>query len=186
MNGLEKYSKDEINLVLDVIKWKEEQEHKQLIRIKYTDDGYGEAAKEFGLPQRAYDDDAGLDLVTVLDSDSRGHGCMRIHPDERICLHTGIVAEFPIGYWGMIIHRSSSERRFRLRVVEGVIDDYRNELLIQVHNMNTWPIDIEHGQKIAQLILFKTVNFKCEIAEALRPSKRGSNGFGSSGFKAGV
>ncbi|MDP1711939.1 MAG: hypothetical protein Q8K86_05730 [Candidatus Nanopelagicaceae bacterium] len=177
----DKYGLDNISMVVDIVNWQiQRNRREQLIRIKYTDDEFGVAAKKLKLPERAYADDAGLDLPTVLDADAQKHD-LRVHPDERICLHTGMIAEFPAGHWGLIMHRSSSERRFRLRVVEGVIDEgYRGELLVQVHNMNTWPIDIKHGQKIAQLVLFETKNFKCEVATELLSSERNTNGFGSS------
>ena len=106
---------------------------------------------------------------------------MQIWPGERVILHTGVVMEFPVGYWGRIIHRSSTERRSRLRIIEGVIDDYRGEILIQVHNGNSCHASVEHGHKLAQLIIHKTANFECEPADELRPSVRGAKGFGSSG-----
>lgn len=184
MDVIARFGSERVFEVEAIIEWHLRKKAEEKIRIKYTDDEFGVAAREFGLPKRAYPGDAGLDLITVLDADGRKHGHQFIHPDERICLHTGLIAEFPIGHWGLIMHRSSSERRFRLRVVEGVIDDYRNELLVQVHNPNSWPIAIEHGQKIAQLVLFSTKSFECEEATELRPSRRGANGFGSSGYTA--
>ncbi len=152
------------------------------IRIQYTDDYFGRAAKLLGLPRYTYfGEDAGFDLPVVLPEEDKEHG-LTIFPHERIMLRTGMILEFPKECWGRIIHRSSSERRFRLRVIEGVIDAYRNELIAQVHNMNSFPIVIRHGQKIVQLILSKVVCYEIEEATTpLRPSMRGMKGFGSSG-----
>ena len=152
----------------------------QKIRIKYADNEYGREAKKLGLPEYSYDGDAGLDLPVVLPVAEHGHG-LQIFPGDRVMLHTGMVMEFPKGYWGRITHRSSTENRSRLRVIEGTIDDYRGEIFVQVHNMNTFPLHVEHGHKLAQLILCNTCSFTIEEAQELRPSRRGANGFGSTG-----
>jgi len=153
------------------------------IKFKYTNDEYGVAARvlhhKCGL-KYAYDGDAGLDLPIVLSAETQEHGQV-IWPGEREILHTGVIMEFPVGYWGRIIHRSSTERKSRLRVIEGVIDDYRGEILIQVHNGNTSQAKVYHGNRLAQLIVHKTCSFICEPADELRPSNRGAKGFGSSG-----
>jgi dUTPase len=49
--------------------------------------------------------------------------------------------------------------------------------------MNTFPILVSHGQRMAQLIVGKIANFKIEVTEGeLPPSARGTKGFGSSGI----
>lgn len=150
------------------------------IDLIYSNDEYGKEARKLGLIKHAYEGDAGIDLPTVLLHEDREHGKM-IYPGDRTMLHTGIHVAFPKGYWGRIIHRSSTEKRSRLRVIEGVIDDFRGPLLVQVHNMNSFPITVHHGQRIAQLIVVKTASFKCREVEHLPPSQRGSNGWGSTG-----
>lgn len=150
------------------------------IRVKFADNEYGREAKKLGLPKYAHEGDAGFDLPVILLKNEQKHG-MRIFPGERCMLNTGMIMEFPQGYWGRITHRSSTESRSRLRIIEGTIDDYRGEILVQVHNMNTYPLDIAHGNKLAQLILCHTCSLPIEEAEELRPSKRGTNGFGSTG-----
>lgn len=159
---------------------------KEPIRYSFTDDEYGEAAKKLSqdMPNyltHSYPGDAGIDLPIVLNEQDRNHTRKLIWPDERVMLHTGIIMEFPIGFWGRIIHRSSTEKQHRLRVIEGVIDDYRGEILIQVHNGNACQVEVYHGDRLAQLILAKTASFKCEYSNTLRPSKRSTSGFGSSG-----
>ena len=150
------------------------------VDIQYTEDEYGRASKELGLIKHAYEGDAGIDLPVVLLESERKLG-LTIWPGDRIILHTGMRLAFPEGYWGRIIHRSSTEKLHRLRVIEGVIDQYRGELLVQVHNMNTFPIIVQHGQRLGQLILLKTASFKCREVSELPPSQRGTRGFGSSG-----
>lgn len=150
------------------------------LQIEYTNDEYGVESQKLGLIKYAYEGDAGIDLPVVLLRSDYAHG-LTVYPGDRIILHTGMKIAFPQGYWGRIIHRSSTERRHRLRVIEGVIDEYRGEILVQVHNGNTFPIVIQHGQKLAQLILAKICWSVPRIVEKLPPSSRGANGFGSSG-----
>lgn len=151
----------------------------KFLDIKFMNNEYGEEAKKFGLPKQAYEDDAGIDLPTILDKEHINIG-LTIYPGDRVMLHTGIAIALPKNYWARIVHRSSTEKRHRLRVIEGVIDAYRNELLIQVHNMNSYPIIIQHGQKLAQLIPVKLSSLKAREVEELPPSERGLKGFGSS------
>lgn len=163
--------------------WDAAKFNNEKIRFKYTDDEYGRAAKNFEIPSRSYDGDAGIDLPIILPDDELEHGKI-IWENERVMLHTGLMVEFPVGYHGRIIHRSSTEKRSRLRIVEGVIDDYRGELMVQVHNGNSSKVEVYHGQKLAQLIVIRSAPFTIEIAEELRPSARGNKGYGSSGFMA--
>jgi dUTP pyrophosphatase len=177
-----KYSNDQgfVDFILSLIDFKDKQSlQNNFIDIKYTDDEFGAAASELGLIKRVYEDDAGIDLPTVLLERERNHG-LTIFPDNRVMLHTGIKMAFPEGYWGLIIHRSSTEARHRLRIIEGVIDQYREEILVQAHNGNTYPITIKHGQRLGQLIIIKNTPFKARIVDKLRPSTRDCNGFGSS------
>lgn len=173
---------DDIFDLIDLASLKKYDENK--IKYKYTDDEYGKTAKDlhlnYGL-KYAYPGDAGIDLPIVLSEEDRKHDGLQIFPNERAALHTGFIMEFPIGHYGRIVHRSSTEKKHRLRVIEGIIDDYRGEILVQVHNPNTFPIKVYHGDRLGQLIIVKTCPFKLEEAQSLRESKRGSNGFGSSG-----
>lgn len=162
-----------------------EDDTERRIRFTYTDDWFGEQARklheEQGIPRFSYKGDAGFDLPVILEPPEIKLGYKRIWPGTRSMLHTGIILEFPKGYWGRIVHRSSTESQRQLRVIEGIIDDYRGEVLVQVHNMNTCAVDVFNSCKYAQMIIARTANFSIEYADELRPSDRGANGFGSSG-----
>lgn len=143
-------------------------------------------AEAFGLPRYAYDGDAGVDLTTVLNEEDRKNG-VTIFPHERALLPTGIAIEIPEGFWGSIQHRSSTEKKFRLRVVQGTIDTgYRGPLFVQVSNTNSFPITIHHGDRIAQLIFIRKTKMQFKTVSALTDSERNTNGFGSSGHKTSL
>lgn len=138
-------------------------------------------AKRLGLPRYAKPGDAGADLFVVLPVEERETG-ITIFPGERKLLPTGIRVQLPRGYWARITHRSSTEKRHRLRVVEGTIDQgFRGDLFTQVSNDNTFPVHIEHGARIAQLILHPIIHGMFHEVDQLSASERGTSGFGSSG-----
>jgi dUTP pyrophosphatase len=148
-------------------------------RVKFLDP----EAKKFGLPGSAYYGDAGVDLRVILSPEQRETG-VTIYPGDRMLLSCGIALDIAKGYWGRITHRSSTERRLRLRVVEGTIDqEFKGELFTQVHNPNTFPIVVSHGDRIAQLIFHKLNPMTFVETEELLSSERGTKGFGSSGKK---
>ncbi len=152
------------------------------VKVKFL----SKEAEKFGLPKYAYEGDAGVDLTTVLDEADQKNG-ITIFPHERALLPTGIAIEIPEGYWGSIQHRSSTEKKFRLRVVQGTIDTgYRGPLYVQVSNTNSFPITIHHGDRIAQLIFIKKTHMKFQQVHALSETERNANGFGSSGHKTTV
>lgn len=138
-------------------------------------------AKEFGMPKYQYEGDSGADLHTYLPKDERADG-KTIFPGERALLATGIRIKMAEGVWGRIVHRSSTEKKTRLRVVEGTIDNgYTGPLFVQVSNDNTYPISIKHGDRLAQLILHPVVQGMFYQVHKLGETDRGQNGFGSTG-----
>ena len=126
------------------------------------------------LPGYGYAGDAGMDLAVV--------GRHVLAPGESRDLPTGIAVEMPPGFWGRITGRSSTLRKRGLFINEGVIDNgYRGELLVYVTNRQSTPVEIEPGDRLAQLILHQIVHTDPEWVDELSPSERGTAGFGSTG-----
>lgn len=128
------------------------------------------------LPQKAHVGDLGYDLYCS--------EAMEIWPGETRAISTGIAIEFPEGYGGFIRDRSSVATKLHLFTVAGVIDNgYVGEIRIALHNAGTIPRSIAVGDKIAQLVLIPTVNFKVEeVDELVSADQRGTGGFGSTGM----
>lgn len=153
-----------------------------IVKVQFIDP----EARKFGLPSYSYVNDAGVDLTTVLPEDLRKSG-LTVFPNERALLPTGIRIEMSDEFWGSIQHRSSTEKKFRLRVVQGTIDpNYRGDIYIQVANENTFPITVHHGDRIAQLIFIERTFMKFVEVEELSKSERGVRGFGSSGHRTAI
>lgn len=125
-------------------------------------------------PTKSYDGDAGWDLYTSKDTTFLPGGFTNV-PTE-------IAVALPNGIWGHLLGRSSTIRRYGLRVEPAVIDNgYRGELFIGVWNHGSEAITVEAGARLAQLVLAEIVPVQWIGIEALPPSERGWAGLGSSG-----
>lgn len=123
---------------------------------------------------------AGCDLYACLDES------VTINPHETVLIKTGLALEVPVGYAGLIYARSglASKRNLAPANKVGVVDaDYRGEVMVALHNHGAIPQVVEHGERIAQMVIapFLTANF-IEVEE-LSDTVRGEGGFGSTGSK---
>ena len=127
------------------------------------------------LPTKAHLGDLGYDLYA-----NQG---VAIFPAETKVVKTGIAIQFPAGYGGFIKDRSSVATKKGLFTVAGVIDNgYTGEICIALHNGTDSLIHVAPGEKIAQLVLIPTVDFKVEeVDEVVSADQRGEGGFGSTG-----
>ena len=121
---------------------------------------------------------AGADLYACLEE------MVRIEPGETTFIPTGIAMEIPAGYAGLAYARSGLACKQDLAPANkvGVIDsDYRGEFMIALHNHGREVRIVEHGERIAQLVITPvfTPGF-IEVTE-LSDTKRGACGFGSTG-----
>ena len=137
------------------------------------------------LPRRATPDAAALDVYACLPPDT----VCTLAPGKRMTIPTGLQLAIPRGYYLSVRPRSglALKQGLGLPNAPGTIDaDYRGELQILVCNMDTQKnIVIEHGQRIAQILLEKIISFVWEeIDKPLVPTAtlRGSGGFGSTGL----
>lgn len=123
---------------------------------------------------------AGADLYAVADED------IVIAPGQTVLIHTGLAAEIPVGYAGLVYARSGLASKKGLAPANkvGVIDaDYRGEIMVALHNHSAVAATVSHGERVAQLVIapFLTAEF-CE-ADELTDTVRGEGGFGSTGTK---
>ena len=129
------------------------------------------------LPQRAYEDDAGLDLAAC--------ESVVLGPGERATVGTGLAVAIPPGYAGYVQPRSGLASNHGISMVNspGLVDSgYRGELRILLLNTDRerWFV-VERGMRVAQLVVLALPEARLvEVAE-LPGSERGSGGFGSSG-----
>lgn len=130
--------------------------------------------KDAKIPQYAHKGDAGLDLFSVADISMR--------PMHRTAVPTGIEIEIPKGYVGLVWDKSGLALKEGVKTMAGVIDSsYRGELKVVMVNLSSKILKISKGMKIGQLLIQPITIVKIIEAKALKETKRGKRGFGSTG-----
>lgn len=121
---------------------------------------------------------AGADLYACIDEEAT------LMPGETKLFGTGIAAEIPEGFVGLIYARSGLSCKQGLAPANkvGVIDsDYRGEIAIYLYNHSSQARTVKPGDRIAQLVVTPFLHADFEEADALSETARGENGFGSTG-----
>jgi len=144
------------------------------------------------LPNKDREEDEGYDIFSCEE--------LTIEPGKVGKVHTGISAyaceiitsyggekaeEINTNkYWLQIEGRSGLASK-GIFPVGGIIDSgYRGEIMVAIVNFTNEPLNINIGDKIAQLIIREHINASCYMVDELPSPKgnRGAKGFGSSGI----
>jgi len=123
---------------------------------------------------------AGMDLRANLTTS------VVLQPMERTIVKTGLFLELPIGYEAQVRPRSGLAAKKGITVLNapGTVDaDYRGEVGVILINLSTEAFTIEHGERIAQLVVAKHERAEWHLVEELSETSRGAGGFGSTGVK---
>ena len=121
---------------------------------------------------------AGADLYALLEED------ITIDSGKTVLVHTGIAMEIPEGLVGLIYARSGMATKRGLAPANcvGVIDsDYRGEIMVALHNDSQIEQTINHGERIAQMVIGPYVRPEFIEADDLTDTDRGDGGFGHTG-----
>lgn len=121
---------------------------------------------------------AGADLYACEDA------TVTIAPHETVLVHTGLSLEIPEGFGGFIYARSGLASKKGLAPANkvGVVDaDYRGEVMVALHNHSDAPQSVEHGERVAQMVIAPFLKAEFTVAEELSSTIRGEGGFGSTG-----
>ena len=121
---------------------------------------------------------AGADLYACMDEP------VTIAPGETVLIKTGLAMAIPEGYAGLIYARSGLATKKGLAPANkvGVVDaDYRGEVMVPLHNHSRVAVTVEHGERIAQMVITPFLTAEFLEAEELDDTLRGENGFGSTG-----
>lgn len=125
------------------------------------------------VPTRAHEADAGLDIYAATDG---------VVPSGGSCtFDTGVHAEIPSGYVGMLKSKSGLNCKHGL-VSEGVIDaGYTGSIVVKLYNHGASPYTVKAGEKISQLVILPIITPEPEVVDSLADTERGTGGFGSTG-----
>jgi dUTP pyrophosphatase len=130
------------------------------------------------LPDYETSGSAGMDLRANLDEK------FILNPFERSAIPTGLFIELPQGYEAQIRPRSGLSLKTGLSIPNspGTIDsDYRGEIKVIVANLSNEIVEINHGDRIAQMVLAKYERVNWTDVDNIGSTERGTGGFGSTG-----
>lgn len=131
------------------------------------------------LPAYKTDHSAGLDLQANTEEE------IILAPMERTLVKTGLSIELPQGYEAQVRPRSGLALKQGITVLNspGTIDaDYRGEIGVILVNLSAETVTIQHGDRIAQLVIAKYEQVEWELSDELSNTERGAGGFGSTGI----
>lgn len=132
----------------------------------------------FDLPEYKTAGSAGMDIRANLES------AVTLKPGERSLVSTGLFIELPEGYEAQLRPRSglAFKKGISLPNSPATIDsDYRGEIKVALINLGNEAVEIEAGERIAQMIVSKFEQVEWEIAASLNETTRESGGFGHTG-----
>ena len=155
------------------------------------------------LPQRATEASAGYDLFayltdqtvtcstsgTVVQVSARRDGTeaawLELPPDTTAMVPLGFKARLPVGYEAQIRPRSGTSFKKGLVIpnAPGTVDaDYPDEWKCLIRNPGPRTVRIEHGERIAQMVLARYEVLGFSEGKVERTTSR-AGGFGSTGSK---
>ncbi len=130
------------------------------------------------LPSYATEGSAGMDLRANLAE------AVTLQSLERTLIPTGLSIELPEGYEAQIRPRSGLAIKQGLTCLNtpGTIDtDYRGEIKVILINLSKEPQTIQHGDRIAQMVIAKFAKSDLIEVQYLNDTHRGEGGFGHTG-----
>jgi dUTP pyrophosphatase len=130
------------------------------------------------LPQYETAHAAGMDLRAFVESE------IVIKPLQRVLIPTGLHIELPVGFEAQIRPRSGLAYKHGISIVNapGTIDaDYRGELKVLLVNLSDTDFAVNHGDRIAQMVIAKHETVAWVDVEELSDTARGAGGYGHTG-----
>ena len=137
-------------------------------------------AKDLALPSYETTSAAGMDIRAALESP------ITLKVGERTLIPTGLQMALPHGYEAQIRPRSGLAIKNGITMLNspGTIDaDYRGEVKVIAINHGQEDFVVNHGDRIAQMVIAPVVQLPIEEVSELDETERGKGGFGSTGIQ---
>lgn len=135
-------------------------------------------AQDLPLPSYESTHAAGMDIRAALEEP------VVLGPGERALIPTGLQMALPEGFEAQIRPRSGLAWRNGITMLNtpGTIDaDYRGEIKVLAINHGKDAFTINHGNRIAQMVIAPIRQFTVDEVNDLPGTERGDGGFGSTG-----
>lgn len=123
---------------------------------------------------------AGMDVRANIDQP------ITLKPLDRVLIKTGLYISLQPGFEAQVRPRSGLALKKGITVLNspGTIDaDYRGEIGVILVNLSNENFVVEDGERIAQLVIARYEQAIWKEVEILSKTKRGVDGFGSTGIK---
>jgi len=144
--------------------------NKPFVEIVMLDNYYGEVK-----PEVAHEGDAGIDLRNCSGKK------IILRQSQQQLIPTGLSMAIPEGYCGIVMERSGLGKAYGVSIHGRIIDSgYRGEIGVIMSVKRK--LVIPEGERIAQVV-FTSILTDAKIVKKLSKTKRGSDGFGSTGNK---
>ncbi|NTU67373.1 MAG: dUTP diphosphatase [Chlorobiaceae bacterium] len=130
------------------------------------------------LPAYATSHAAGMDVAACL------AGPITVPPSSTALVPTGFCIEIPEGYEAQLRPRSGLALRYLISLpnTPATIDaDYRGEVKVILINYGKEPFTVNHGDRIAQMVVARVDRVVFEEVAELSETPRGAGGFGHTG-----
>lgn len=130
------------------------------------------------LPSYATEGSAGMDLRANLSAP------ITLQQMERALIPTGLFIQLPEGTEAQIRPRSGLAFKHGITCLNapGTIDsDYTGEISVLLVNLGNQAFTIEHGDRIAQMVVTRYETIEWIVVDTLAETLRGEKGFGSTG-----
>lgn len=126
-------------------------------------------------PKKAHPDDAAFDVFSAQAG--------TVPPKGWLDFRTGVAMQLPLGFYGKFASRSGLAFKHDIHCFHGTVDNgYRGEMVVRLFNYGEEPFRINIGDRIAQLVIIPYLTADGVVVEELEDTKRGENGFGSTGL----
>ncbi len=135
------------------------------------------------IPSRGSEDAVGYDLRAEL---SLIGGSITMRPHSTMVVPSGFAWEIPKGYAGFVCSRSGLSAKISVccHNSPGLIDpDFRAAVSIIVRNDGDNPFGINHGDRLAQMVIAPVATPELIETGDLGETVRGHGGLGSTGIK---
>jgi dUTP pyrophosphatase len=130
------------------------------------------------LPAYQTEHAAGLDL----------HACIEapviLAPGDIAMIPCGFAMAIPHGFEAQVRPRSGLATKHGIGMpnAPGTVDsDYRGEMKVPLVNLGRAAFTVEHGMRIAQMVVAPVARATVRVVEELDGTSRGAGGFGSTG-----
>lgn len=121
---------------------------------------------------------AGLDLHACLDAP------LTLAPGDIALVPCGFAMAIPHGFEAQVRPRSGLATKHGIGMpnAPGTVDsDYRGEMMVPLVNLGRAPFTVEHGMRVAQMVIAPVARAAVREVDELDGTARGHGGFGSTG-----